>query len=52
MNHSRVPVFIPGYNKSYALFSEEYATTAVVFVHGFGGNAVDRPRAHGEIFMV
>jgi pimeloyl-ACP methyl ester carboxylesterase len=39
MNHRRVPVFIPGYDKSYALYSDDAGTkTAVVFVHGFGGS--------------
>jgi pimeloyl-ACP methyl ester carboxylesterase len=38
MNRSRVPAFIPGYGKSYALFSNQNANTAVIFVHGFGGS--------------
>jgi hypothetical protein len=38
MNRRRVPMFIPGYDKSYALVSDDNALRAVVFVHGFGGS--------------
>jgi pimeloyl-ACP methyl ester carboxylesterase len=39
MSFRRVPVFIPGYDKSYSLRSDDSSTkTAVVFVHGFGGS--------------
>jgi hypothetical protein len=38
LTQHRVPKFIPGYGKSYALSSKaQGADTAVVFVHGFGG---------------
>ena len=38
MNRRRVPAFIPGYDKSYALVSDDNALRAVLFVHGFGGS--------------
>ncbi len=38
MSKKRVPQYIPGYGKSYALLSKEKTVdTAVIFVHGFGG---------------
>jgi pimeloyl-ACP methyl ester carboxylesterase len=33
----RIPKYIPGYGKSYALLSRTKVDTAVIFVHGFGG---------------
>jgi hypothetical protein len=34
---TRVPKYISGYGKSYALLTSETANTAVIFVHGLGG---------------
>lgn len=38
MPQKRIPKYIPGYGKSYALLSKAKGVdTAVIFVHGFGG---------------
>jgi pimeloyl-ACP methyl ester carboxylesterase len=50
MAQMRVPQFIDGFDKSYAMLCHTIPDTAIIFVHGFGGKATSTWRGfHGLV---